>query len=128
MNKKGLSLLEILVATILLALLTTGLANIFIAGKRYILHARMRMTGGELGKFFLEPLQRDVRQDQWGNNCLSTNGINPAGCDTNTWTDPSDRTVYSPSYNISGLLADADNPQGRLRKVIVNINWQERAP
>src|SRR3989338_5521605 len=75
MRKKGLSLLEILISTLILALLMIGLGNIFVAGKKLILHSRSRMTGGELGKNFLDPFQRLVRQDEWdtgpNQNCLA---------------------------------------------------------
>jgi Tfp pilus assembly protein PilV len=46
MNKKALTLFEIIVSVVILALAVTGLANVFVAGKRYIQHSRSRMTGG----------------------------------------------------------------------------------
>lgn len=124
MTKKGLSLLEIIISSLILALIMTGLANMFVAGKRHILHSRSRVTGGELGKYFLDLLQMDVRQDQWvaGGNCLTGDGS--SGCDTTPWTDPSG-IQYSPQYQISGLLVDGQNPLGRLRKVKVTISWNE---
>lgn len=128
MNKKGLTLVEILVSSLILALIMIGLANLFVAGKRHILHSRSRMAGGELEKFFLEPLQMNVRQDQWGGNCLSTNGVNPPGCNTAAWIDPSSGIQYTPQYQIGGLLVDFLNPLGRLRRVILTLNWNEPAP
>jgi Tfp pilus assembly protein PilV len=120
MDKKGLSLIEILVSCVILALVLTGLVNIFIAGKRYILHSRSRMTASELGRYFLDPLQMQVRQDQWGNNCLS----NPASCSNPTigrdqgldWT----YTAHYYSYQ--------NNPINNLNKVRVDITWSEPAP
>jgi len=113
MREKGLSLLEIIVSAVIMSLLVVGLANLFLAGKRQILHSRARMTGGELGKYFLDPLQMDVRQDLWGNNCLSA-GI---GC-------PGAQVVeglsYAPNYNIT-----SNSPIGRVNRVRVNITWNE---
>ena len=65
MNKKGLSLVEILVSLVIMGLVMVGLVNIFISGKRWTLHSRSRITAGELGRYFLDPLQMDVRQDTW---------------------------------------------------------------
>lgn len=120
----GLSLLEILVSTLILALVMTGMANIFVAGKRHILHSRSRMTGGELGKYFLDRLQMQVRQDQWGNNCLSNSAnccTNPADCQAGT-VQGLDRD-YTASYTVT-----PDSPITNLNKVRVNITWSEPPP
>lgn len=125
LSKKGLTLMEILASAVMLILVTTGLASIFVAGHRHIAHSRSEMTAGEVAKYFLEPLQRQVRQDEWGSNCLSQNGTNPSGCDTTPWTDPSSNVTYTPTYTNSALLVDAQNPLGRLRKVRLTITWNE---
>ena len=120
MNKKGLSLLEILIAALILTLVITGLVSIFVSGKRLILHSRARISAGELGKFFLDPLKIQVRQDewQWGANCLSNN----AAC------NPQQETVgpitYNAVYNTSDVLLGPGGP----RRVTVNITWNEPAP
>jgi len=113
MPKRGFTLLEILVATIILALTTVGLANIFIVGKRYILSNRSRMVRGELGKYFLDPLQMNVRQDTWGvnGNCLSTT----TGCPGQV-TDM-DNTTYTPTYQITN-----NSPITNINKVKVSIS------
>lgn len=74
-NKKALTLLEILVSLIILALLLTGLANIFLAGKRYTQRSRVRMAGGEIGKYFLDPLQNHVNQATWTSNPLGSQSV-----------------------------------------------------
>lgn len=114
----GFTLIEIIVATFLLALVTTGLAYVFLAGKRHILHTRSKIQAAELARLFLAPLQTDVRQDQWGSNCLSA-GTGCPGAQT------VDNITYTPTYENSALLVDAQNPLGRLRKVKVTINWTE---
>lgn len=126
MRKKGFTLLEIIISLVILALTMAGLTNLFISGKRWLLHSRSRMAGGELGKYFLDPLQMDVTQGQkspgaqdgWGqtNNCLTT-GTNCPGAQT------INNILYTPAYQNSALLADAQNPLGRLRKVKVDITW-----
>lgn len=128
----GFTLLEILVAALILALVTTGLAYVFLAGKRHLLHTRSKIQATELGRLFLAPLQMDVTmsertsgaQNGWGqvNNCLTSDGTSP-GCPVAQ--PPVDGITYTPTYQNTPLLVDAQNPLGRLRKVKVTINWTE---
>ena len=112
-DKKGLSLLEIIISALIMSLLVTGLANLFISGKRLLLHNRAKMTGGELGRHFLDPLQMDVRQDQWGSNCLSGGGCAAA-------SETVDNITYTSGYTVTNGA-----PIANLNKVKVNITWNE---
>jgi len=117
MNKKGLSLLEILIASLILALVITGLISVFVSGKRLLLHSRSRMAGGELGKFFLDPLENEVRQDLWGGTCLSNDafcGIQPP--------ETLGPITYTADYNTSAVAVPVPtNPP--LRRATVTITW-----
>lgn len=113
MNNKALTLFEILVAVIILALVVTGLANVFVAGKRYIQHTRARMTGGELGKVFLDPLQNDVNQSTWG----TTSRLGQESAPVQNVT--LDRE-YTGTYTIN-----RDSPIANINKVKVDITWNE---
>jgi prepilin-type N-terminal cleavage/methylation domain-containing protein len=132
MSRRALTLLEILIALVILAVIMAGLTNLFISGKRWMLHARARMAGGEIGKEFLDPLQMQVRQDNWSTNCLGS--YNGADCATflNPWPDPSTqgRVVYSPHYtNIAAVNPESPNHTlGHLRKVVLNVTWPEIDP
>jgi prepilin-type N-terminal cleavage/methylation domain-containing protein len=114
MKRKGLSLIEILVSAVILALIMTGLINIFAASKRHIVRNRSRATASELSRNFLDILQMDVRQDQWGSNCLSSSSTAscPGSESLNSYT-------YTPSYTITDLSGTS------LRKVKLNITWNE---
>ena len=117
----GVSLVEILVSTVIFALIMGGLINLFVATKRISLHTGSRMKVGELGRYFLDPLQADVRQDEWGSNCLSTDGIN-TNCDPTLLTPMKiDDVLYTPEYEKSPVIAE-------LRKVELTIRWQESPP
>lgn len=115
---RGFTLVEILVATIILALTVGGIANVFVASKRNIMHARSRMSGGEIGKYFLDPLQMNVRQDQWDTaaanaaaNCLKSDPS--AGC-------PAAQAGYTPGYTITDVAGT-----GGVRRVQLQVNWTE---
>lgn len=125
MKKRAFSLIEILVASILLASIMLGLTNLFVSGKRYILHISSRMTSGELGKFFLDPLQTQVRQDTWAANCLGT--ANAPGCAPTLPTsigiaDGLDRD-YTASYTVA-----RNSPVPNVNRVTIAVNWTETAP
>lgn len=110
MNQKGLSLLEVTIALILLAGVVVGLASIFIAGRRYVLHSRRRMSAAEIGRQFIDPLHMQVRQDQWGANCVS---------DTTQCADITQDGLTG-SYLTSAVAGS------NVRKVILNVTWQEQ--
>jgi len=116
MSKKGLTLIEILVSCVILALVLTGLVSIFIAGKRHVLHGRSRMTASELGRYFLDPLQMQVRQDDWGANCLSQGNCPNEIIGTAQGLDRD----YTATYTITN-----NNPINNLNKVRVDITWSE---
>ena len=124
MNKKGITLMEVLVASIIFALVMIGVANLFVGGKRYILHARSRMTGGELGRYFLDPLQVQVRQDEWGTNNLSK-GFDSAGIPSQ-WTD--NRAIDKIRYNVDYTAENAADTETDVRKVTATVSWTETAP
>jgi len=113
MDNRALSLLEILIASLILALVITGLLGIFIQGKSLSQHNRARIAAGELGKYFLEPLQMQVREDNWTANCLSNNSI----CDGVSET--LNGITYNASFNTDAVVNTT------LRRVNVTITWND---
>ena len=63
MNKKALSLMEIIVSVTILTVVMAGLLNFFVSAKKHTAYSRSRVSAAELGKYFLDPLQMDVN---WG--------------------------------------------------------------
>lgn len=116
MNKKGLSLLEILIAVIVFSLVMLGFSRLLLSAKSLLLHNRLKILGNGFGVYRLGDLQMNVRKDTWGlpSNCLT----NPAtGCDTTPWIDPVSGKVFTPSYETSWI--------GDLLKVRVKVSWTE---
>ena len=133
-NGAGFTLMEILVSTLLIALTLLGLSNLFVAGKTHIQYSRTKMTGGELGKVFLDPLQMDVTQGErslaaqngWGqiNNCLSSNPT------TNCPTQQSmDNVTYTSAYIIDNVVVgNCVATNSCLRRVQLTVIWPEAQP
>ena len=118
---------------LIFALIMSGLANLFIATRRHTLHAQSRMTVGEVGKYFLDRLQMQVRQDSWdtSSNYLtigeykSSADIPCSGYDSYTivgWLDEPylDNISYYPAQKVE------DKDGLGLRKVKLTICWQEQ--
>lgn len=115
MLKRGLTLIEILVSMLLIALVLMGLANVLVAGKRYVALSRSKASSGELGKFFLDPLQDQfIRQDRWGNanNCVTNHGT--ANCPGAQTVVP---TTFTPNWNITDVGGTS------LHRVKLDITW-----
>jgi len=109
-----MTLIEIIVATVILALTLAGMANLFISGKRWVLISQTRMVGGELGKFFLDPLQMLVRQDTWNVNCLGTG--NAGGCVPALPV----AIALDRNYNVAYSIVQ---PIPNVNRVIATITW-----
>ncbi len=122
MRERGISLLEVLISAVLLALIMGGLANIFMTGKVYIMHNRYRMIAGELGKRFLNPIQKDVKANIEG-TCLGSVGGNTDACPPFANLEG---IIYMPKYsNFEKVKVGTNNLE--IRKVVVSINWEEKS-
>lgn len=135
MNKKGLSLLEILVSAILLALLILGLANIFVATRRLVFHIGARLTAAEVSRRYLDPLYMQVSATNWGATTTSGNCLRMFSArDTNFWDETVSNTRFTPNYNPDGAGADdiddinltANPGESILCRVSLRVNWNER--
>ncbi|MFA5144988.1 MAG: prepilin-type N-terminal cleavage/methylation domain-containing protein [Candidatus Omnitrophota bacterium] len=128
MRKKGFTLIEVVVAMIIILITLTGLIHLFVAGKKLILHSHARMTVGELGKVFMDPLQMQVRQDTWdvaGNSLLIV-----TGADSTTWTGAAEGLNgidFTPDYTVARVKDASSNDTG-LRRVTVTVQWEEPSP
>jgi prepilin-type N-terminal cleavage/methylation domain-containing protein len=137
--RAGFSLIEVIVSVILIALTLLGLSNLFLASKAHIQYSRARMTGGELGRVFLDPLQMQVRQDNW--NDATVNALSPtvAGafryCDSNASTaeQPSgcptqnERILGGVEYSVRYEITNHTSSPN-IRKVITTITWPKVQP
>ena len=114
-----------------------GMVSVFVSGKRHVMHARERMTGSEIGKLFLEPLQLAVRQDTWD---AASNGLKLVGVNYTTYCDSVPAHTQNPACpsvasqrkvnNIDYTAQYVENPipGTDLRKVKVQVSWTEFTP
>jgi prepilin-type N-terminal cleavage/methylation domain-containing protein len=124
MNKRiGFSLVEVLVALVVFALVVAGLTSVFVAGGKLITHNRERMTSSELGKLFVDPLQADVRMDTWdsGSNELRLGTRNGVAQTINNRT-------FNETHSVVDNTSDANLAGTTLRRVISTMCWTEPSP
>jgi len=124
--------MEVVVSLVIMSLVLVGLTNLFITGKRYIKHSRLRMTGGEIGKLFVDDFQRHVRQRESapGNNdgwdqTANWLYIPPPPIDSWAWTAAIPTDVYTPSYSVSRVFDPSSGADLGLRRVTVDLEWNE---
>lgn len=139
-NKSGFSLVEIIVASVIFALVVVGLMSVFVAGSKHIIHARERMTSAEVGKLFIDPLQTDVNQSTWtlgqASNALTigtTYCDSDAGHTQNKNCPPAAQRVvnnreFSATYAIADATTDTALANTDLRRVTTTITWNEPSP
>ncbi len=113
-KKSGFTLFEVLVSAVLFALVIAGLLGVFASGNRLLMHSRERMISSELQKFFVEPMQMNVRQDQW----TATNPLRILGP-----TALISQTINNQQFNAqytTGAVSGTD-----LRRVTTTMTWTE---
>ena len=122
-KKRGLSLVEILVATVIFSLIMLGMIGVFVAAKRQILHARERMVSAEISKFFIDPFQMDVRQDTWNSNDLNLSEAPRA-----LPTQRINSLDFVGTYTVADGTSDSALTGTDLRRVTTTITWTEMTP
>jgi hypothetical protein len=103
---------------LILALVLSGLGNLFVVARSYLKHSKARIAAAEAGNFVLSPLQCAVRDDTFDSGDLAVTSPTRIG-DSIT----SDSIIYNSTFaiqNVSGLPAG-----GLLRKVTTTIQWNE---
>ncbi|MFH1398309.1 MAG: hypothetical protein ABIH27_07170 [Candidatus Omnitrophota bacterium] len=84
-NKKGMTILEIVISMLIISFVSIGIANVFIAAKKHISKNRSKIIAAELGRYYMDILKVNVTQGTWdqpGNdlnltNTMFNNNMNP---------------------------------------------------
>ena len=133
-KKKGLSLVEILIAMLILAIAAAGLFSSFVAANRFISRSKRRLAAVNLARQINEDLFKYVKADDWESNLLSCETYPcdksyslPAIADDNPLKD------FSPAANLHIVLvcdsnnpAQVNNPERECpRSVEITIQWDE---
>ena len=110
-EQRGASLIELMIALLVLSLGILAVAQIFPAGARGQLQDRMMTSGGYYAQQKLEELNRLAFSD-----AALTDGRHPPGTATEALGSTG---KWKRFYDVSTLPAPLDN----LKKVTVTVNW-----
>ncbi len=128
-KNSGFTLLEIIIATIILSLVLLGMLGVFTAGNNWALHFRERSVTSELGKLLADPLQMDVRQDTWN----GVNNLNPTVGEVPYPVNPNriiNNKPISAFYTVVDAPTDpflAAQPGTSVRRSTIRVHWEEAA-
>ncbi|MDD4941633.1 MAG: type II secretion system protein [Candidatus Omnitrophica bacterium] len=118
-DRIGLTLLEIIVAMLILSLVMYGFVSIFTVSKRFVYHSSSRVVSMEVAKFFFEDANLSVSADVYPDkNCL----YNETMCQDANYT--LNNILYNVSY-VTGTVKNASDEDTTLRKVVINVTWTE---
>lgn len=143
MNKKGLTLVEVIVASVLLALISAGIFSITLSSRRLINRSSKRHYANKVAEAALENLRQYLGADEWYNN---SSPINPAATsifNNSTWSS----WYYLNSNNFLNMqttfgssefaikyngrwrykVSNAASPY-EYRKAEVEVGWTELTP
>ncbi|MFH1441886.1 MAG: prepilin-type N-terminal cleavage/methylation domain-containing protein [Candidatus Omnitrophota bacterium] len=137
-RNQGVSLIEILVSCVIIALLVGGLGSIFVAGSRWITGIHSQSAAEEVGKLFLDPMQMHVRQSDWNTAGVNALALGISHCDTDG-TAPQNplcqgavpiinnarRQVGKIDYNVEYNIQNS-SLNNNVRRVRAIIRWQEQ--
>lgn len=111
-NKKSLTLVEVVVAMVILVSVIAGLLATFSAGKRFALDAKYRLQAINIARGVLEGLKDQVRADTWD---IDTSQLSIGEHDLGV--EPQGIINYLRSYTVEEVDGST------CRKVTVTVRW-----
>jgi len=123
-DKKGFSLIEVIVALFILSIVLWPVTNYILNAKRYNMQNINLIRALNLGRAYLDNLYNEVRYDQW---VPESNDYKYSGSNLSI-RNHSTSTSLSYSYNITyNLFSDVTNltNHNEMRKVKLTINWTD---
>jgi len=125
-DKKGFSLIEVIVALFILSIVLWPVTNYILNAKRYNMQNINLIRALNLGRAYLDNLYNEVRYDQWAP--ASNDYYKCSTCSNLSIGDHSTSTSLSYSYNITyNLFSNVTNliNHNEMRKVKLTINWTD---
>ena len=111
MTKKGFTLVEIMVAVILLALLATGLFSTMVSARYLVARSRARVMAVEIARGEIEKKRGLIDVVSWGQPEFNPNGV------WRSWD-----TTSHPPYRVRYRV---DPSSGDYKKVTFQVAWDE---
>jgi len=135
-KNRGLSLVEILVAMVILTIAAAGLFSSFVAANKFIARSKRRLAAVNLARHINEDLFKYVRANDWDTNLLSCGLLETDYPCDNSYTLPALESGnpldgFTPTANLHiDLECDPVSPPANPeiecpRSVEITIQWDE---
>ena len=119
MNKRGFTLVEIMVAMIILALLSTGVFSVMLSARYLVQRSKRRLIAIEIARREIENHRQFIRADTW-----YTSGPGNPLDDTGAWL--SWTSAVSGPYSYQWRYRVDPCPDGlECRQMTVQVMWSE---
>lgn len=112
-DRLGFTLVEVIVATVILALLASGVFSVFVSARYLVARSKRRFAAVEVARKIIEDNRYRV------NATWDSGAINGSG----TWSAWNNVT-YAP-YHVRYRTENATSPAG-WRKITVDVRWDEQ--
>lgn len=126
MNKRGLTLVEVIISALLLALTVGGVLFIFTTEKGAVTQTGRRVQAMDFVRQTLEQLKNEVGADTWEITDFVNGSYSPdlpSGCELKKFPYQGDPTNSMRDYTISAVPGIP--PNSGYKQVTVTVQWTE---
>ncbi|MFQ5680660.1 MAG: prepilin-type N-terminal cleavage/methylation domain-containing protein [Candidatus Omnitrophota bacterium] len=123
--KKGFTLVEIIIASLIMAVTIGGLFSVFVAGGRFVQRAQRRLRAFNVAQAEIEKRRKFVRIDTWDTADLRATG------NWGAWTNGGVISLNKPIYHYrvqndpnSNVPSTVSGNQ-RCRRMDIQVRWDE---
>jgi len=121
-NHYAFTLVEIVIATVILAIAVLGVMSAFISGTKLVAASKYRLQAINYAQQILENLRQEVRADTWDSGNLRLTSGSPIDClGTNPLASFGGTCTYTVNY--VDLNGNGSGDFGEPRRVDVSVNW-----
>lgn len=125
MNKHGLTLVEVIISALILAITAGGVLTIFTMEKAVVARTGRKMQAMDFSRQTLERLKNEVDANTWPNSGALASAVGVAA--TLPTSELKDKFSGTRSYTVTNINADGDATyeDDEYKQVTVTVDWSE---
>lgn len=118
-NKRGFSLLEVLIGVFIISIAFSGIISVFIGSRKYVLRSQKRLGSANVARDFIESLRNSVRASTWENTDVASNPLAKGIYNTSNKV-----ILEGVQYDVNYAVSDAETGSGN-KAVKITISYPE---
>lgn len=115
----GFSIMEVLIAMLILSIIVVGTISVFTFANRSVTKARHRSQAQNLAR----EIQARLLGDYTWNSVELSDGVHTQG--TDTWLNLSDLSTGLPEISMARSYTVSTEGSGAYKTITITVNWQE---